>query len=77
MGAGFAANLAYFKLDFLDKDRVALKRAFREVLPAKRLSGKDLLGTYDAEFGGGVSPAGRPRLPIECDHPIRWTADRV
>lgn len=33
MGAGFAANLAYFKLDFLDKDRVALKRAFREVLP--------------------------------------------
>ena len=36
----------------------------RQVLPAKRLSGKDLLGTYDAEFGGGVSPAGRPRLPI-------------
>ena len=36
----------------------------RQVLPAKRLSGKDLLGAYDAEFGGGVSPAGRPRLPI-------------
>ena len=33
MSAGFAANLAYFKLDFLDKDRVALKQAFREVLP--------------------------------------------
>jgi len=33
MSAGFAANLAYFKLDFLDKDRVALKRAFREILP--------------------------------------------
>jgi adenine-specific DNA-methyltransferase len=30
---GFAANLAYFKLEFLDKDRVALKRAFREILP--------------------------------------------
>ncbi len=33
MSAGFAANLAYFKLQFLDKDRVALKRAFREILP--------------------------------------------
>ena len=25
--------MAYFKLEFLDKDRVALKQAFREVLP--------------------------------------------
>jgi adenine-specific DNA-methyltransferase len=33
MREGFAANLAYFKLDFLDKDRVSLKRAFREILP--------------------------------------------
>ena len=33
VSAGFAANLAYFKLDFLDKNRVALKRAFREILP--------------------------------------------
>lgn len=33
MSEGFAANLAYFKLDFLDKDRVSLKRAFREILP--------------------------------------------
>ncbi|MBD3816927.1 MAG: DNA methylase [Halothiobacillus sp.] len=33
MAEGFAANLAYFKLDFLDKDRVTLKRAFREILP--------------------------------------------
>lgn len=30
MSEGFPANLAYFKLDFLDKDRVTLKRAFRE-----------------------------------------------
>lgn len=36
----------------------------RQTLPAKRKSGKDLLGAYDVEFGGGVSPAGRPRLPI-------------
>ena len=36
----------------------------RQALPAKRLRGADLLGAYDVEFGGGVSPAGRPRLPI-------------
>jgi adenine-specific DNA-methyltransferase len=33
MAEGFLANLAYFKLEFLDKDQVALKRAFREILP--------------------------------------------
>lgn len=33
MSAGFAANVGYFKLDFLDKDRVELGAAFREVLP--------------------------------------------
>lgn len=33
MSEGFAANLAYFKLDFLDKERVSLRRAFREILP--------------------------------------------
>lgn len=30
---GFAANLEYFRLEFLDKDRVALGRQFREILP--------------------------------------------
>jgi adenine-specific DNA-methyltransferase len=33
MAEGFPANLAYFKLDFLDKERVSLRRAFREILP--------------------------------------------
>ncbi len=33
ISAGFAANVAYFKLDFLDKDRVELGAAFREILP--------------------------------------------
>ncbi|MBD5804707.1 DNA methylase [Azoarcus sp. Aa7] len=33
MGEGFAANLAYFKLDFLEKEHVSLRRAFREILP--------------------------------------------
>lgn len=32
--------------------------------PAKRVSGEDLAGAFDGEFGGGVSPAGRPRLPV-------------
>lgn len=33
MSAGFPANVAYFKLDFLDKDRVEIGAAFREILP--------------------------------------------
>ena len=32
--------------------------------PAKRLVGQDLAGAFEGEFGGGISPAGRPRLPI-------------
>lgn len=33
MREGFPANLEYFRLDFLDKDHVALGRQFREILP--------------------------------------------
>jgi adenine-specific DNA-methyltransferase len=33
MSVGFPANLAYFKLDFLEKERVSLRRAFLEILP--------------------------------------------
>ena len=33
MREGFAANLEYFRLDFLEKDRVALGRQFRAILP--------------------------------------------
>ena len=32
--------------------------------PTKRVIGEDLAGAFDGEFGGGISPAGRPRLPI-------------
>jgi IS5 family transposase len=35
-----------------------------QVRPAKRVIGEDLAGRFDGEFGGGISPAGRPRLPI-------------
>ena len=55
IGAGFASNLAYFKLDFLDKDRVALKQAFREVLPMLWLK------------AGAVGP--RPELPRGATEP--------
>jgi adenine-specific DNA-methyltransferase len=33
MAAGFAINLAYFKLDFLDKDQIEIGAAFRQILP--------------------------------------------
>ena len=32
--------------------------------PAQPLSGQDLLGPFAQVFGGGVRPAGGPRLPI-------------
>ena len=31
---------------------------------AKRVAGVDLAGGFEGEFGGGVSPVGRPRLPV-------------
>jgi adenine-specific DNA-methyltransferase len=55
MSAGFDTNLAYFKLEFLDKDRVALKQAFREVLPMLWLK------------AGAVGP--RPELPRSAAEP--------
>jgi adenine-specific DNA-methyltransferase len=33
MASGFKANLAYFKLDFLDKDQIEVGAAFRQILP--------------------------------------------
>ena len=35
-----------------------------QVKPARRVIGEDLAGAFDGEFGGGISPAGRPRLPV-------------
>ena len=32
--------------------------------PAKRVAGVGLAGAFEGEFGGGISPAGRPRLPV-------------
>jgi len=49
MREGFPANLEYFRLDFLDKDHVALGRQFREILPILWLR------------AGAIGP--RPELP--------------
>jgi len=49
MREGFPANLEYFRLDFLDKDYVALGRQFREILPILWLR------------AGAIGP--RPELP--------------
>jgi len=49
MRKGFPANLEYFRLDFLDKDHVALGRQFREILPILWLR------------AGAIGP--RPELP--------------
>lgn len=55
MREGFAANLAYFKLDFLEKDQVALGRQFREILPLLWLK------------AGAAGP--RPELPKRSKDP--------
>lgn len=55
MSDGLSANLAYFRLEFLDKDRVALKQAFKEVLPLLWLK------------AGAVGP--RPELPRGATEP--------
>ncbi len=36
----------------------------RDARPAKQLSGEDLAGRFEGEFGGGISPAGRLRMPV-------------
>jgi IS5 family transposase len=36
----------------------------RQARPGKPVIGEDLAGSFAGEFGGGVSPAGRPRLPV-------------
>lgn len=42
---------------------LAPRRARRE-RPAKRVISRNLLGVAELEFGAGISPAGRPRLPV-------------
>jgi adenine-specific DNA-methyltransferase len=55
MAAGFPANLEYFRLDFLDKDQVALGQQFRAILPLLWLR------------AGAAGP--RPDLPADAPLP--------
>lgn len=61
MSAGFAANLAYFKLDFLERERVTLRQAFREILPLLWLK------------SGAVGP--RPELPRGEPEPVLFAPE--
>ncbi len=56
MRDGFPANLAYFKLDFLDKNHVVLGRQFREIVPLLWLR------------AGAVGA--RPELPADAPIPV-------
>nr|WP_133510780.1 site-specific DNA-methyltransferase [Candidatus Thiosymbion oneisti] len=62
MREGFAANLEYFRLDFLDKDHVALGRQFREILPLLWLR------------AGAIGP--RPELPANQPLPAMLIPER-
>ncbi len=59
---GFPANLEYFRMDFLDRDQVALKRRFREVLPILWLR------------AGAIGP--RPELSSNVPEPEWLLPDR-
>jgi len=61
MREGFTANLEYFRLEFLDKDHVALGRQFREILPLLWLR------------AGAIGP--RPELPANQPLPAMLTPE--
>jgi adenine-specific DNA-methyltransferase len=64
MSAGFAANLAYFKLDFLDPERVSLRRAFREILPLLWLKAGAVGPRPELKRGESEPCCSRPRAAI-------------
>ena len=45
-------------------EAVIAPKIAHQARPTQRLSGGDLDGAFDGEFGGGISPADRPRLPV-------------
>ena len=62
MRDGFPANLEYFRLDFLDKDNVALGRQFREIFPILWLK------------AGAIGP--RPELSKEIPIPVMMIPEK-
>ena len=52
------------RLPWASIEEAVAPRLAPQAKPAKRVRGEDLAGAFEGEFGGGVSPAGRPRLPV-------------
>ena len=52
------------KLPWAQIETVLAPRFARKERPAQQQTTQDLIGEHALEFGGGVSTAGRPRLPI-------------
>ena len=61
--AVLAGRLPWAAIEAVIEAALAPKRV-PAARPAQPLSGQDLLRPFAQEFGGGVSPPGRPRLPI-------------
>ena len=52
------------RLPWASLEAAVAPKLARDARPAKQLSGEDLAGSFEGEFAGGISPAGRPRLPV-------------
>jgi IS5 family transposase len=52
------------RLPWASIEAAVVPKLAHQAKPAKRLAGIDLAGAFEGEFGGGISPAGRPRLPV-------------
>ena len=52
------------RLPWASIEAALVPKLAHQAKPAKRVAGEDLAGAFDGEFGGGISPAGRPRLPV-------------
>ena len=52
------------RLPWSDIETAVMPKLAHQARPAKPVVGSDLAGAFDGEFGGGISPAGRPRLPV-------------
>jgi adenine-specific DNA-methyltransferase len=69
---GFPANLAYFKLDLLDKNQVALGRQFREILPLLWLRAGAVGARPELPAGAPI-----PAMLIPAANPFAVLADET
>lgn len=52
------------RLPWVSIEAAVAPKVAHQAKPAKSVVGVDLAGEFEGEFGGGISPAGRPRLPM-------------